>query len=299
MIGNTGISSLGYIGFQARDPAAWKAFLTGVLGVMPAASRDGDNRYRIDEQAWRISVEEGDADDLVFVGFEVADGAALEAIAARLTAHEVHVEPASEALRKERGVLGLLTCTDPDGLDVELYYGPGERQSEPFTSPAGVSGFMTGSQGLGHYVLGTANIAALRAFYCDALGMALSDIISMKIGPERTLDLEFYHCNSRHHTVAIAPAASPKRMHHFMLQVNTLDEVGFALDRAISAKCHVVQTLGRHTNDHMVSFYVATPSGTQVEYGWGARDVNLDDWRVVRHDRTSSWGHKFQPAPED
>ncbi|MBN9634385.1 MAG: VOC family protein, partial [Actinobacteria bacterium] len=47
--------------------------------------------------------------------------------------------------------------------------------------------------------------------------------------------LEFYHCNARHHTLALIPAPMPKRMHHFMLQANTLDEVGFALDRAAKA----------------------------------------------------------------
>jgi len=54
----------------------------------------------------------------------------------------------------------------------------------------------------------------------------------------------------------------------------------------------VAQTLGRHTNDRMVSFYARAPSGLEVEVGYGA--VNLDEtsWRVSRHDKTSIWGHK-------
>ena len=30
-------------------------------------------------------------------------------------------------------------------------------------------------------------------------------------------------------------------------------------------------TLGTHTNDRMTSFYVRTPSGFEIEYGFGGR----------------------------
>jgi hypothetical protein len=53
-------------------------------------------------------------------------------------------------------------------------------------------------------------------------------------------------------------------------------------------------TLGRHTNDQMVSFYVITPSGFEVEYGWGGRLIDDSVWQVQRHDRGALWGHKVQ-----
>jgi biphenyl-2,3-diol 1,2-dioxygenase len=113
----------------------------------------------------------------------------------------------------------------------------------------------------------------------------------MQISPEFALELEFYHCNPRHHTLALAPVPTPKRLHHFMLQAATLDDVGFALDRVAAAKVPLTNTLGKHTNDHMVSFYARTPSGFEVEYGWGAREVG-PTWRVAHHDRVSIWGHQ-------
>ena len=177
-------------------------------------------------------------------------------------------------------------------LRVEIYYGPTERHETPFTSVAGVSGFVTGEEGIGHVVMTTPDIAGTRAFYQDILGFRLSDIIRMSAGPGRSIDMEFYHCNPRHHTLALVPVAAPKRLHHFMLQVNTLDEVGFALERAEAAGATITATLGRHTNDHMVSFYARTPSGFEVEYGYGARTVDEATWRVARHDAPSSWGHK-------
>ncbi len=290
------ISALGYVGFRVSDPDAWSAHATNVLGVMPAASEGDSRRFRIDDQAWRIAVEPGDENDIAFVGFEVPDRAALDAVARRLAVHGVATTPGDAALLKTRGVIGLVHCTDPEGLRVEIYFGPDERQEIPFASPTGVSGFVTGDQGLGHVVLASADIEAVRGFYRDALGLKLSDIISMAMAPGRSLDLEFYHCNPRHHTLALVPAPAPKRLHHFMLQVETLDDVGFALDRALAGGTHVIQTLGRHSNDHMISFYAVTPGGFQVEYGWGAREVDPATWRVVRHHRASNWGHKFQPA---
>jgi biphenyl-2,3-diol 1,2-dioxygenase len=258
---------------------------------MPAESPHGGLRFRTDAQSWRVSVEQGMEDDIDFVGFEVLGADALAGMAARLTAAGVALSNDDEALAGERGVTGLVSCRDPQGMGVEIYYGPTERHETPFASKS-VSGFVTGEEGIGHVVLATADIAASRAFYQDVLGFRLSDIIRMPIGPTLAIELEFYHCNPRHHTLALVPVPAPKRLHHFMLQVNTLDEVGFALERAQAAGVTITATLGRHTNDHMVSFYARTPSGFEVEYGFGARTVDQATWRVARHDAPSSWGHK-------
>jgi 2,3-dihydroxybiphenyl 1,2-dioxygenase len=290
------VAALGTMGFAVRDPEAWHAFLTQVLGLMPAGtSPAGARLYRLDDQAWRIAVQPGEADDLVFAGFEVADAAALERVAERLRRHGVAVDAAPEELRRERDVLGLVTCRDPDGLAIEIHYGALQYTEHPFVSPVGIDRFVTGDQGAGHIVLAARDMAAMRAFYSEALGFALSDIITMAIGPTMAIDLEFYHCNPRHHTLALAPAPGTRRLHHFMVEVPTIDDVGFALDRAVAAGARVVQGLGRHTNDRMISFYVATPSGIQVEYGHGARQVDRADWRVARHGRISMWGHAFAP----
>jgi 2,3-dihydroxybiphenyl 1,2-dioxygenase len=286
------VSCLGYLGLRASDLAAWSRFAADILGFMPAPAADGELRFRTDAQSWRLSVAAGPEDDLDFVGFEVSGPAALAEMGERLTAAGVSLGNDDPDLAKARGVTGLISCRDPQGLRVEIYYGPTERHETPFASPAGVGGFVTGEEGVGHVVLTTPDIAAARAFYQDVLGFRLSDIIAMPIGRGRTLEMEFYHCNARHHTLALVPAPAPKRLHHFMVQVRTLDEVGFALQRAEGAGVPITATLGRHTNDHMVSFYARTPSGFEVEYGFGARTVDDATWRVARHDAPSSWGHR-------
>jgi 2,3-dihydroxybiphenyl 1,2-dioxygenase len=289
------IGSLGYLGFQVKDVAAWDAFATGILGLMPAEPAGAARRFRLDDLAWRIAVEPGDSDDLAYAGFEVAGPAALETVRERLSEGGITVGNGDPELLAERGVLGLISCQDPDGLAVEVFYGPTLRTETPFTSPAGVAGFVTGDQGLGHVVLSTKDMAAARRFYQDILGFRLSDIIRMRAGLQFSFDMEFFHCNPRHHTLALMPIPMPKRLHHFMIQVPTLDAVGFALERAAAAATPITASLGRHTNDRMVSFYSRTPAGFEVEFGHGAIEVDDATWRVGRHDKPSSWGHK-RPA---
>lgn len=286
------IRSLGYIGLTASDLDAWSKFGSDVLGLMQVEGPEGSLRFRIDSHEWRIAVERGDADDITFAGFQVAGPEALEKFAQQLSDAGVTITRGDEALAKRRGVSDLIFCQDPDGLQVEIYYGASERFEEPFVSTKGVSGFVTGDQGLGHIVLATPDIERSKKFYHDLLGFRLSDTIRLEIAPDFALNLEFFHCNSRHHTLALVPIGLPKKLVHFMLEVKSLDDVGFALDRVAAANVPLAMTLGRHTNDHMVSFYAFTPSGFEVEYGFGARAIDDDTWHVSRHDKTSTWGHK-------
>ena len=283
------VQSLGYLGLAVKDPDAFAAFATGVLGLMPG---EAAGRFRLDDLAWRIAVEAGEADDVAYIGFEVAGAAELEALRARLAEAGVSVGNGDPDLLARRGVLGLIACRDPDGLAVEIFYGPTVRTETPFASPAGVGAFVTAGQGLGHVVLSTRDMAAARAFYQDLLGFRLSDVIRMSPSPQFSFEMEFFHCNPRHHTLALMPVPLPRRLHHFMVQVPTLDAVGFALERAQAAGAPITASLGRHTNDHMVSFYTKAPGGFEVEFGYGAIEVDEATWRVSRHDKPSSWGHK-------
>jgi 2,3-dihydroxybiphenyl 1,2-dioxygenase len=207
------------------------------------------------------------------------------------------VDEGSAALRAERGVLGLIRCEDPEGLAVEIYYGASLRTEQPFVSPTGVARFETGLEGLGHIAMASGRMEETRAFYRDLLGFVETDEIHLTLGPDFVLPLEFYHCNPRHHTLALAPMPAPQRLQHIMLEVSRVDDVGMALDRAIAAGCTIAQSLGRHTNDRMLSFYVVSPAGFQFEFGYGAIKVDDATWTVTRHDAGSSWGHRPPAMP--
>ncbi|PCJ11654.1 MAG: 2,3-dihydroxybiphenyl 1,2-dioxygenase [Gammaproteobacteria bacterium] len=263
--------------------------MTGVLGVS-AQKDDTGIQARFDEQETRLRVIEGDTNDIQYAGFDVADEASLLAVKARLDELGYATELMEPAQAKEFGALGLLKTHDPDGLEIHIIYGANLLPDKPFVSPAGVSGFVTGDQGFGHIVLCVKSMTTARKFYEQGLGFQVSDFIDLPMGP-MTIDLTFLHCNPRHHTLALAAVPAPMRLLHFMLQAESIDDVGLSLERATAAECKITSSLGRHTNDQMLSFYVRSPSGFDIEFGFGARTVG-EDWTVKHYKSGSVWGHK-------
>ncbi|KAJ8138375.1 hypothetical protein OY671_008411, partial [Metschnikowia pulcherrima] len=149
-----------------------------------ATAGGGDcDRYRSDSRAWRFAVHRSEQDDIGYAGFEVANAAALTEMTERLRSLGYQVTEESDDLKSDRGVLGLIAATEPAGVRIEIYYGATESFEVPFVSPAGVSSFLTGEQGCGHYVLATPDLEKSMAFYVDGLGMELSDIIDWDLGP--------------------------------------------------------------------------------------------------------------------
>ncbi|MBP7334837.1 VOC family protein [Niveispirillum sp.] len=285
------VGALGYLGFGVASQAAWTDH-AALLGLMSAAAGpDGSTRYRIDEHAWRFALHDDPTDDFLYAGFECGSAEHFDAVVRRIQDAGITIER-DAALAATRGVMELARCVDPDGLAIELYYGPRLVPEVPFRSPQPLTGFVTGDQGLGHIIVNTSDVAASTAFYTSVLGMRLSDRILFEAAPGIVIPLTFLHCNDRHHSIAIAPAMpGGKRIHHVMLEVPGIDDVGLAIDRFMKAGTEITATLGRHSNDRMLSFYVRTPSGFEVEYGCEGIAVGGPDWSVGTHAAISVWGH--------
>lgn len=283
------VSNLGYFGITSRDPERWCGFATTALGMM--RDEDDERLLRLDSYAWRIAVDKGDADDIAYAGFEVSGRRELELLAAHLRSMEIPVREADPALVEARKVTGMYQCEDPAGLPIELYYGALQNSKTMFHSPHNAS-FVTQDQGLGHIVLSAPDMNACRRFYCDGLGFRLSDTMALQSG-NAPIEIEFYHCNPRHHTLALVPVDTPNRLHHFMLEVTELDEVGQARDRLDHIEgAEIVRDIGRHSNDKVISFYARMPGGSLVEYGHGGLLVDDATWRVMRYEKASDWGHR-------
>jgi len=283
------IRSLGYIGIDVTDTDSWREYAE-LLGTMVRTERDGF-RMRIDDRPFRVAVRTSDSDDgLAFVGWELSDAAALECAATELAGagHTVEVVSADECA--DRRVRGMIRTIDPGGFALELFHGP-IHDHELFVSPAGVSGFETGPHGMGHIVLGTPHLTESIDFYTKLLGFRVSDY--WKPGDE---DVVFLRCNPRHHSLALVAAAEPA-LYHFMLEARTLDDVGYTLDRHHDTGTPISTGIGKHTNDHMVSFYSRSPSGFEVEFGYGGRLVDEQTWTVTQITKPSFWGHRPPTAP--
>jgi 2,3-dihydroxybiphenyl 1,2-dioxygenase len=244
----------------------------------------------MDDRKQRIVIDRALGEGTRFFGWEVADAAALDALAARLETAEVEVIAEPQTLADTRRVRALISFQDPAGNRLEVFYGA-EIDATPFCPGRSISGFRTGPLGLGHAVLTVENIDAAMPFYVDVLGFRLSDYM------QKPFRAYFFHINGRHHSLALIETGR-NGMHHLMVELFSLDDVGQSYDVALSQD-RVNVSLGRHTNDLMTSFYAKTPSSFMVECGWGGREIDPASWQPFEmQDGPSLWGHERVWLPE-
>jgi 2,3-dihydroxybiphenyl 1,2-dioxygenase len=281
------LDSLGYFGVRTRNLADWSSFGEKFLGLQLVDRSRRSLTFRMDDRRQRIVVHQDDVDSgerAAFMGWEVQSSRALDELGATLEARGVSVTRAPRSTAEERHVADLISFDDPIGNRLEAFHGP-DLASEPFTPGRAISGFRTGPLGMGHVVLNVERIDDLLPFYQDALGFHLSDYTL------RPFKAYFLHLNPRHHSFAMVETGK-NTVHHLMMELYMLDDVGQAYDLAQGEEGRIATTLGRHTNDFMTSFYANTPSGFFVEYGWGGRSIEPSTWKPVEMTcGPSLWGH--------
>ena len=279
------LQALGYVGFGSADLDGWRQFGTGLVGLQAVECCASLLAFRMDDRKQRIVIDRAMPDGARFFGWEVADAVALDQLGARLEAAKVDVIAEPQTLADNRRVRSLISFRDPAGNRLEAFYGA-EIADTPFSPGRSMSGFRTGPLGVGHAVLTVENIDAVMPFYVDVLGFGLSDHI------EKPFRAYFFHINARHHSLALIETGRCG-MHHLMVEMFSLDDVGQSYDIALSEPERVNVTLGRHTNDFMTSFYARTPSSFMVECGWGGRDIEPKTWQPFEMTAGPSlWGHE-------
>ena len=293
------ISSLGYLRIESADVAAWREFGVRVLGLTEGRGPEPGALYlRMDDFPARLVIVPGDTERLLASGWEVADAAALAAVGRALADAGVPYKAGTDGELAARRVTSMLRLDDPAGHPLEVFCGAA-LEHRPSVSPYG-NRFVTGSMGMGHVVLPVppGSPAALE-FYTEVLGFRLRD--SMRMPAEffggspgdPPVWFRFLGCNARHHSLALAPVRAQAGIVHLMIETASLDDVGQALDRCARRGAPVSGTLGRHANDLMVSFYVRTPGGFDIEYGTDGRLVDDATWISRETTAVSLWGHSF------
>jgi len=294
----SGIRSLGYLRIEATDTGAWREFGTRLLGMVEGRGPEPGAVYlRMDDFPARLVIVPGQSDRLLASGWEVASEAELAAIGQAVDRAGVPAKGGTPEELAQRRVAGLLRFDDPSGHALEAFCGA-SLDTRPAFSPYGVR-FVTGDMGMGHVVIPADDDQAAMAFYAGVLGFRLRDTMSMP--PElfgrppggSPAMMRFLGCNPRHHSLALAPMTSSAGIIHLMIEVATLDDVGRALDRCSRRGGTISASLGRHANDQMVSFYVKTPGGFDIEYGTDGLLVDDSAWVSRQTTAVSLWGHVF------
>ena len=282
---------LGYLAIQTRRIDKWRKFNDAVLGLPAVDNVDGGFGLQLDEARQRLMVTPGPRDDVLAVGLEFSDDAALDALAARLSAAGVATHSGSAELASARGVRRLIGFDDPSGIRLEGFTGP-ELARQPFTSEFFARGFHADDSGFGHVVLVARDFEASERFYCDVLGFAVTERLGIKVGPVAVRGI-FLHCNRRHHSLAIFDIPTRRRLHHVMLQAHEIGDVGRAYERFRQHGVPFSLGLGQHPDpDSTFSFYAATPSGFDIEIGSAGHEIDPVGWQERPLNAMSSWGHK-------
>jgi 2,3-dihydroxybiphenyl 1,2-dioxygenase len=287
----TSVSQLGYLGIGASDVKAWHDLAANILGMQVIPGDDKSTSYlRMDEYHHRLELRSNGSDDLEFVGWEVPDPATLQRVAQQLEDGGVEVTPGTRDEADDRRVIDFFKCVDPNGIFTEVFCGRPINQ-QPFHPARPMSGFKTGDMGLGHILGYARRLNETVHFYRDLLGFRISDFTEVRT-PGGKVRLAFLHCNPRHHSIAFLEGSAPKRINHVMFECNSLDDVGSGRDLCLQRGIPIAIDLGRHMNDHMVSFYMVNPSGFALEYGWDGRTIDDTTWQIEHYSAADSlWGH--------
>lgn len=288
-----GKTHLGYVVIETDKMSDWKRFGRDAIGMHLDEMAPDTVRFRLDDDACRVLLRRGPAEDVVALGWQLDGHPTFDEIRRRVADHGVPGVEGTDEEAKLRGVERFLRFPGPNGLGQEIYT---TARNAPLPLDIPGSGFVTGAGGMGHVALTTKKPHHVRGYYHHVFDARLSDYIDETISAMK-VKIRFLRVNERHHSVAIASVnalpVNPIRTHvqHVNVQVATLDDMVGSYQRVRELGFEIALSVGQHTNDKELSYYAATPSGFEWEVGWNPIVVDEATWSPTTHQGISIWGH--------
>ncbi|MBM4511313.1 2,3-dihydroxybiphenyl 1,2-dioxygenase [Rhodococcus hoagii] len=274
------IRSLAYLRIEATDMAAWREYGLKVLGMIGARAPIPTTCTC----AWtttpaRLVIVPGERDGLYATAGNARTPKGCRRSVSALPRPTGSSRRATKEEAAERNVVEFVKCRDASGsrlgdLPHDRPAAPPHRESvraQVRHRRAGARARRARNQGR----------AADLEFYRDVLGFKLRDSMRLPpqvVGVRRTVTRRGCASWAATHatSLAFAPLPNPSGIVHLMVEVENSDDVGLCLDRALRKNVKMSATLGRHVNDLMLSFYMKTPGGFDVEFGCEGLEVEDD-----------------------
>ncbi|MFC3612818.1 VOC family protein [Lutimaribacter marinistellae] len=286
----------GYVVATTTDIDDWKRFGGEALGLHMDVRGPDLLSFRVDDRERRLIIRKGETNDIATIGLEIANEDALETILSRLKERSVDVTEVAGKEADIRGVDRFWKLVGPKKIAVEMFLTARTIATAPEIKP---SGFKVDEGGLCHLAITSREPASMLGFWREIFDARTSDQIVEKV-PGVELLITFTRFNERHHSIAVAETKGmkmdpmPARIHHMALEVADVHDVIGAYERCRALGYKISMSIGRHTNDHAISFYVQSPSGFDVEFSCDGIRVNdaLEDFPEGKvHHGISEWGH--------
>ena len=288
------ILGIGYLGFESATHKEWIDYGTEVLGMGLMEPREGDDEtvyLRMDDRRWRIAVHPGEVDHLAYIGWECKDRPSFRDAIKTLEDAGYPVEIGDAALAAKRAVKEVARFKDPVGYQHELFYAQ-EFNTNSFAPGRPHQGFIAEENGIGHIVL-------IVPEYTDELDDFCTNVMGFGWFGQGAAPMGrfgFYRAklNEESHNIAYMLAPGMMGIHHIGIICKSLDDVGVAYDMTQDRGIDLYQTLGRHTQDPVISFYTFTPSDWYIEYLHLYGEYPKFE---VKPQQLSVWGHKLVGPP--
>jgi 2,3-dihydroxy-p-cumate/2,3-dihydroxybenzoate 3,4-dioxygenase len=250
------LQNVSYVRLGTRDVEEASRFATDYLGLEISELGRRALRFRSDAREHTLCYFEGDPADQT-VGFEVRDGAELEAAATELDrlGHSVRLGTADEAAM--RHVRAFIAFKDPSGNAIELVWRP-ERLGNRYRAgrDAGVTGFS-------HVGLCSSDVVRDEKFWTTVCNARVSD----RIG-----DAPLLRIDEVHHSIALFQS-DRGGIQHINHQVESGDDVMRSYHFLKEKGVRMVFGPGRHPSSSARFLYFEGPNNMVFEYSSGVKSI--------------------------
>ncbi|MGX9229872.1 VOC family protein [Streptomyces albus] len=272
---------------ELHTPAFTEAadFYTEVWGLETVESgRDGVWLRGTGEEHHALALRPAERNGLGRISFAVATPAEIDEAARRLLLRGIVPVAGPGPLEQAGGGYGL-RFTDPEHRLIEL-----SAHTEA-VAPRGRDAAVP--VGVTHAVLNTADIDALVGFYCDVLGLRVSDWSEHQMA--------FLRCNADHHCIAFNQAEWAS-LNHVAYEMTSLDHFMRGLGRLRHHGIVPEWGPGRHGPGDNTFSYFTDPAGLVCEYTSEVAQIVEDAWiaRVWRRtpELSDLWGTAGPPSAQ-